>query len=80
MKSIADDSNSNKSCSIDDIGKIAFSEFIDPSNQLKSINITCHMTNVVMKKDEQFKYNLSLTKNGTLTNEKFEFLINRFLS
>ena len=80
MKAIADDSDSNKLCIIDDIGKIAFSEFIDPSNQLETINITCHMTDVVMKKDEQFKYNLSLMKNETLTNEKFEFLINRFLS
>ena len=55
MKSIADDSNPNSSCSTDAIGKITISEFMDPPNQLETINFTFHMTNVVRQKDEQFK-------------------------
>ena len=35
---------------------------------------------LVDHKDEQFKNILSLMRNGTLTNEKCKFLINRFLS
>ena len=80
MKSIADYSNLNSSCSSDAIGKIAFSEFMDPPNQLETINFTFRMTDVVRQKDEQFKNILSLMRNGTLTNEKCKFLINRFLS
>ena len=38
------------------------------------------MTDVVRKKDEQFKNILSSMRNETLTHEKYEFLINRFLS
>ena len=37
------------------------------------------MTDIVRQKDEQFKNILSLMRNGTLTNEKCIFLINRFL-
>ena len=32
MRSIADDSNPDSSCSSDAIGKVAFSEFMDPPN------------------------------------------------
>ena len=42
MKSSADDCNSNSSCSSDAIGKITFSEFIDPLNQLETVNFTFH--------------------------------------
>ena len=80
MKSIADDSNPNSSCSSDAIGKIAFSEFMDLPNQLETINFTFLMTDVVRQKDEQFKNILSLMRNGTLTNEKYKFVINRFHS
>ena len=80
MKSIADDSNPNSPCSSNAIGKIAFSEFIDPPNQLETINFTFNMTDNVRQKDEQIKHILSLMNNGTLTNEKYKFLINRFLS
>ena len=80
MKSIADDSNPNSSCSSDGIGKITFSEFMDPLNQLETINFIFHMTDVVRQKDEQIKNILSLMRNGTLTNEKCKFFINRFLS
>ena len=38
MKSITDDCNSNASCSSDAIRDIAFYEFMDPPNQLESIN------------------------------------------
>ena len=38
------------------------------------------MTDVVRQKDEHFKHILSLMRNGTSTNEKCEFLINRYLS
>ena len=51
MKSIADDSNPNSSCSSDDIRKITFSEFMDPLNQLETINFTFHMTDVVRQND-----------------------------
>ena len=37
------------------------------------------MTDVVRQKDEQYENILSLMRNVTLKNEKFEFLINRFL-
>ena len=47
MKSIADKSNPNSSCSTDAIGKLAFSEFMDPPNELETINFTFHMTDVV---------------------------------
>ena len=80
MKSIGDDSNPNYSCNPDAIGKIAFSEFMDLPNQFETINFTFHMTDVVRQKDEQFKKVLSLMRNGTLTNEKCKFLINRLLS
>ena len=50
MKSIADNSNPNSSRSSDAIGKIAFSEFMDPPNQLETINFTFHMTDVVRQK------------------------------
>ena len=50
MKTITDDCNSNSSCSADSIGKII--EFIDPPNQLETINFTFHMTDVVRQKDE----------------------------
>ena len=73
MESIADDSNPNSLCNADAIGKIAFSKFTDPPNQH-------HMTDVVRQKNEQFKNILSLMRKGILTNEKCEFLINRFLS
>ena len=80
IKSIADDCNPNSSCSVDVIEKISFSEFVDSPNQLETINFTFHMNDVVRQKDEQFKYILSLIRNGTLTNEKYVFLINHFLS
>ena len=51
-KSIGVNSNTNKSCSADAIGKIVFSEFMDPSNQLKIVNFTFHMTYIVRKRDE----------------------------
>ena len=54
MKSISDDSNPNYSYSSDAIGKITFSEFMDPPNQLETINFTLQMTDVVRQKDEQF--------------------------
>ena len=69
MKSIADESNPNYPCSTDAIGKLAFSEFMDPPNELETINFTFHMADVVSKKDKQFKNILSLMRNGTLTNE-----------
>ena len=80
MKSIADDSSSNSSCTADTIGEIAFSAFMDPPNQLETFNFIFHMTDVVSHEDQQFKHILSLMRYGTLTNEKCEFLINRFLS
>ena len=80
MKSINDDYRSNYSCSADAIEKFGFSEFMDLSNQLKTINFTFHMTDVIRQKDEQFKGILSLMRNETLTNKKCKFLINRFLS
>ena len=80
MKSIADGSNSNYSCSADAIGKISFSEAMDPLNQLEIINFLFHMTDVISQKHNQFKHILSLMRNGTLTNETCKFLINRFLS
>ena len=52
MKSIADDSNPNSSCSSDAIEKIAFSEVMDPLNQSGTINSTFHMTDVVRQKGE----------------------------
>ena len=70
MKLIADDSNPNSLCSSDTIGKIAFSEFMDPPKQLESIHFTFHMTDAVRQKDKQSKNILSLMKNGTLANEK----------
>ena len=53
MTSIADDSDLNSSCSYDAIGNITFSEFMDPSNQLETINFTFHMTDVVRQKDKK---------------------------
>ena len=69
MKSIADDSNPNYSYSSDAIVQITLSEFMDPPNELETINFTFHMADVVSKKDKQFKNILSLMRNGTLTNE-----------
>ena len=69
MKSIANDYNFNYSCSTDAIEKFGFSEFMDLSNQLKTINFTFHMTDVIRQKDEQFKDILSLMRNETLTNK-----------
>ena len=80
MKSVANYSNPNSSCSSDAIGKIAFSKFMDPPNELETFNFTFLMTDAVRQKDEQFKNILSLTRNWTLTNEKCIFLINHFLS
>ena len=80
MKSITDDSNPNSSYSSDTIRKITFSEIMDPPNELETINFTFHMADVVSQKDKKFKNILFLMRNGTLTNEKYEFLINRFLS
>ena len=80
MESIAGESIPNSSCSSDAIGKFTFSKFMDPPNQLETINFTFHITDVVTQKNEQFKNILSLMRNGTLTNEKCKFLINRFLS
>ena len=40
MKSIADDSNPKSSFSSDAVGKIAFSEFMNPPNELETINFT----------------------------------------
>ena len=67
MKSIAGDYNPNSLCSSNDIGKIAFSEFMDPPNQVETINFTFHMIDDVRQKDEQFTNVLSLMRNGTLT-------------
>ena len=47
MKSIADNSIPNSSCSADAIGTITFSEFMNPSNQSETINFTFYMTDVV---------------------------------
>ena len=80
MKSIADDSNPNSTCSADAIGTIAFSEFMNPSNQSKTVNFIFHMTDVVRQKDEQFKNVLSQMRNGTLNSESCEYLIKRSLS
>ena len=80
IKSIADESNPNSLCSSGATGKIVFPEFMDPPNQFETINFTFRMTDVVRQKDDQFKKILSLMRNGTLTNEKCKFLINRFLS
>ena len=52
MKSIADDSCSNSSCTADTIGEISFSAFMDPLNQLETFNFIFHMTDVVRQKDE----------------------------
>ena len=67
MKSIAGDYNLNSLCSSDDMWTIAFSEFMDPPNQVESINFTFHMIDDVRQKDEQFKNILSLMRNGKLT-------------
>ena len=80
LKSIADDSNPISLCRFDTITKFSFSEFIHPPNQLETIKFIFHMIDVVKQKNEQFKNILSLMRNGTSTNEKCEFLINRFLS
>ena len=80
MKVITDDSNPVFSCSADAIGGISFSEFMNLPNQLETVNFIFHMIDIVRQKDEQFKHILSLMRNGTLPNEKCEFLINRFLS
>ena len=66
--------------SADAIGTIAFSEFMNPSNQFRTINFTFYMTDVVRQKDEQFKNVLSLMRNGTLNSKSCDYLINRFLS
>ena len=76
MKSIADKSNPNKSCSADAIGNIAFSEFMNAPNQIETVNFKFHMTDVVRQKDEQFKDRLSLMINGTLIIDKCCYLIN----
>ena len=55
MKSIANDSNTNSSCSAGAIGTIAFSEFMDTPNQSETVNFTFHMTDVVRQKDKYFK-------------------------
>ena len=55
MRSIADNSNPNTSCSGEGIGKITFSEFTNPLNQLETVNFTFHMTDVVRQKDKKFK-------------------------
>ena len=80
IKFITDDSNPNEPCSVDDFEIIAFSEFMDPPNQLKTITFTFHMTNVVRQKDEEFENIFSLMRNGILINEKCVFLINCLLS
>ena len=54
-KSINDDSNPNKWCSVDAVDKISFSEFMDPPNQLETVYFTFHMTDFVRQKDEQFQ-------------------------
>ena len=79
MKSIADYSTPNPSCSSSAMGKIVFFEFMDLSNQLKINNFSFHMTDVIRQKVEQFQKVSSSMRNGTLTNEKCKFLINRFL-
>ena len=80
MKSITDDSNPKSTCSADAIGTIAFSEFMNPSNQSETINFTFHMTDVVRQKNEHFKKVLSQMRNGTLDSESCEYLIKRSLS
>ena len=80
MKSIANDSNTNSSCSAGAIGTIAFSEFMDTPNQSETVNFTFHMTDVVRQKDEHFKKVLSQMRNGTLDSENCEYLIKRSLS
>ena len=70
MKSIANDSNFNYSCSANTIRKIAFFEFMDRHKHLKTITFTFHMTDVVRQKDEQFKHIVTLMRDETLTNEK----------
>ena len=52
MRSIADDSNPDSSCSSDAIGIITFSAFMDSLNQLETFNFIFHMTDVVRQKDE----------------------------
>ena len=47
MKANTDDCNPKYFCSADAIRTIAFSEFMDPSNQSDSVNFTFHMTDVV---------------------------------
>ena len=56
MKSIANDSNTNSSCSAGAIGTIAFSEFMDTPNQSETVNFTFHMTDVVRQKDKEFNF------------------------
>ena len=80
MKSIADESNPKSTSSADAIGKIAFSEFMNPPNQSETVNFTFHMTDVVRQKDEQFKKVLSLMRTGTLNSDSCDYLIKRSLS
>ena len=65
MKSIADDFNLKTSCSTDSICKISLSEFINPPNELETVNFTFHLTNIVRQRVEVFKDILSSTRNRT---------------
>ena len=56
MKASVDDCNPKSPCSIYAIWIIAFSEFMDPPNQSKTINFTFHMNNVVRQKNKELKF------------------------
>ena len=47
MKSIADDSRLKFPCSVNGIGKIAISQFMNSSHQLKTVNFTFNVADVV---------------------------------
>ena len=69
MKSISDGSNPNTSV-----------EFMNPPNQLETVNFTFHMIDVIKQKDGNFKDILSFMRNGTLMIENCRYLINCCLS
>ena len=68
MQLIVDNTNPNTSCTADGIEKSSSYEFMNPYNQLETINFTFPMNDVVKQKDEKCKNILSLMRNGTLMN------------
>ena len=61
-------------------GKIALSEFMNQYNELETVILTFHMTDVVRQMDRNFKDILCSTKNRIFIIKKYFYLINRYLS